>query len=369
MMKKARVLIVDDSVVVRRILCDVVSTEPDLEVAGYASNGRLGLDRIPQVNPDLVVLDLEMPVMDGLQALSAIRRDWPKLPVIMYSSLTLKGASATLDALAMGASDYLTKPNRIVSPSEAIRQVREALIPRIRSLCLPRGGNPGPPGVSKQAIKSSQEGGRRIELVAIGASTGGPNALADLLGGLPGGFPVPIAIVQHMPPIFTGMLAQRLTARTPIPTAEATEGDRPTRGGALLAPGDHHMALQREGAEVVVRLNRGPQENSCRPAVDVLFRTAAESYGPGVLAVVLTGMGQDGLRGAQEIRNQGGIVLAQDEASSVVWGMPGFVARAGLAEEVVPLSNLANAITRRVASSRPSSSATPPAMTEHARNP
>jgi two-component system chemotaxis response regulator CheB len=187
-----------------------------------------------------------------------------------------------------------------------------------------------------------------VEVVAIGVSTGGPNALAELLPGIPAGFPVPILIVQHMPPVFTGLLAQRLAAQCRIPVREGTMGALLGPGVAWIAPGDYHMTIERRAAEVRLRTHQGQPENSCRPAVDVLFRSVAQAYGSRSLAVILTGMGQDGLRGCEAIHETGGQVVVQDEASSVVWGMPGAVALAGLAERVLPLSQMAAEITRRV---------------------
>ncbi len=350
-----RVLIIDDSVVVRRFLGDVLAAEPDLEVAGVAPNGRIGLSKIAQVTPDLVVLDVEMPEMDGLETLAQLRRRWPMLPVIMYSSLTQRGAIATLDALESGANDYVTKPARVNSPAEAEARVRDELIPKILALVPGRRAagaiatRPAP--ISTAPIRSSRPAyapPEPVEIVAIGTSTGGPNALAALIPSLPSDFPVPIVIVQHMPPLFTAMLAERLSSKALIPVREAVSGDRLTPGRAWIAPGDQHMIVTRSGRAPRVELHRGPPENSCRPSADVLFRSVADAYGSGTLGVVLTGMGNDGLRGCEQIRERGGSIFVQDEASSVVWGMPGFVARAGLAERVLPLDDIGPALVGRV---------------------
>jgi two-component system chemotaxis response regulator CheB len=203
-----------------------------------------------------------------------------------------------------------------------------------------------------------------VEVVAIGASTGGPNALAALFPAFPADFPVPIVIVQHMPPVFTGRLAERLSLLSSVETEEAENGELVRLGRAWLAPGDYHMALARDAEAIRLRTHQGPPENSCRPSVDVLFRSVAEVYGPGVLAVILTGMGQDGLRGCERIRAVGGQVLAQDAATSVVWGMPGAVARAGLADVVLPLDQLGMEIVRRVLKGRSPSVCGVPAMKE-----
>jgi two-component system chemotaxis response regulator CheB len=366
-MRKIRVLIVDDAVVVRKMVGDVLSADSALEVVGAAANGRIGLAKIPQVNPDLVTLDMEMPEMDGLQTLAVLRKTYPRLPVIMFSTLTARGAVATLDALSLGANDYVTKPANVGSVAVGMQRIREDLIPKIKALCpgiagierppapslrtlRPENHTPPRPGSSiEQAIHSP---GRRVDIVAIGVSTGGPNALAELLPQLPADFPVPVVIVQHMPPLFTKLLAERLAAKSAIRVNEGAAGALLQPGYAWVAPGDFHMVVARDAAAVRLQMHQGPPENSCRPAVDVLFRSVAKLYGTGALAVVLTGMGQDGLRGCEEIRESGGQILAQDEASSVVWGMPGFVARAGLADKILPLEQMANEITRRVRESR-----------------
>ena len=354
-MPKLRVLIVDDSVVIRRLVSDIISADSDLEVAGVAANGRIALARIPQVNPDIITLDVEMPEMDGLETLKELRKIYPRLPVIMFSTMTERGGVTTLDALSLGASDYVTKPANVGRVGEGIARVRDDLIPKIKALCglrrsefrVPSSGltqNPKP----KTQNLTFRNSGARVEIVAIGTSTGGPNALADLLPELPGDFPVPVVIVQHMPPIFTKLLADRLAARIPLEIAEGNAGDPLRPGKIWIAPGDYHMGLEKSAHGAHVKLNQEPPENSCRPAVDVLFRSVVQVYGAGTLGVILTGMGQDGLRGCEYIREAGGQVLIQDEASSVVWGMPGIVARAGLADKELPLNQLAGEIVRRV---------------------
>ena len=359
-MPKIRVLIVDDAVVVRRLLSDVLTNDPDLEVAGTAANGRIALSKLPQLNPDLVTLDVEMPEMDGLEALAEMRKSYPKLPIIMFSTLTERGASATLDALALGANDYVTKPANVGSVVAATQSIRDELIPKIKAFCSEvtgvakaatavqpsiAGRRAAIPSVTRPQVARPTQ---RVDIVAIGVSTGGPNALAKLLPGLPANFPVPVVIVQHMPPIFTKYLAQRLAASAKIPVCEGAPGDLLRSSGVWLAPGGYHMVLSRKIAAVHIQTNQDPLENSCRPAADVLFRSVSELYGPRTLAVVLTGMGQDGLRGCKTIREAGGQIIVQDEASSVVWGMPGSVAMAGLADQVLPLEQLAPEIVRRV---------------------
>lgn len=352
-MKKIRVLVVDDSVVIRRLLTDILSQDPEIELVGTASNGRLALAKLSHLNPDLVTLDIEMPEMDGLETLPELRKVYPKLPVIMFSTLTSRGAMSTLDALARGATDYVTKPANVGSVSAGMQCVKDQLLPKIKALC--------PFNRVLTPVKASQGAFRPIppirtvtrksghDILAIGSSTGGPQALSVVLRALPQSLSVPVVIVQHMPPVFTQHLAQRLNQESPLTVHEAKAGDTLLPGHAYIAPGDCHLELRREGVAVKTLITHGPPENSCRPAVDVLFRSVASIYGANSLAVILTGMGQDGLRGAGEIARVGGTIVAQDEASSVVWGMPRAVAEAGLANKVLPLSSIAQEIATQVA--------------------
>jgi two-component system, chemotaxis family, protein-glutamate methylesterase/glutaminase len=349
-MSRIRVLIVDDSVVIRRLVSSVLEDDPDLEVVGTASNGRLGVQKIPQCSPDVVTMDVEMPDMDGVTALKEIRKTRPKLPVIMFSTLTERGASATLDALAAGASDYVTKPANVGSVTAGLEAVRRELIPKIKAFAgriAPVRLAPPVPRVAQVAIPRIGQAGT-IRVIAIGVSTGGPSALATVLPALPATLPVPIVIVQHMPAMFTRMLAERLNTQSAIEVVEAQEGMRVRPGHAYVAPGDFHMVVEPKGLELVIALNQNPHENSCRPSVDVLFRSVATQFRSATLGVILTGMGSDGLRGCEMIREAGGQIIAQDEASSVVWGMPGFVAHAGLADRVLPLNLIAGEMIRRV---------------------
>jgi two-component system chemotaxis response regulator CheB len=351
---KIRVLVVDDAAVLRRAVSEELAADPAIEVVGTAANGRIALAKLPQVNPDLVILDVEMPELDGLATLRELRQLYPKLPVIMFSALTERGAEATLDALALGATDYFTKPSGPGGLEESLRVIREELIPEIKTLCArpipkvaPVLDATAPLGTTTGPIRNAP-----IEVIAIGTSTGGPNALADLFAGLPADLPVPIVIVQHMPPMFTRLLAERLSALSAIKVEEGRSGGVLAPGHAWIAPGDFHMTVAREGLQVRVGLNQTPPENSCRPAVDVLFNSVARTFGPNSLAVILTGMGQDGLRGCTTIRATGGQVIAQDEVTSVVWGMPGYVARAGLADRVMPLGLIAGEVVNRVRAGR-----------------
>ncbi len=354
-MDRIRVLVVDDSFVVRRVVTEELMAQPDIEVAGSAATGRIALEKAAQLDPDMVILDIEMPEMDGLTALSHLRRSHPRTKVIMFSSLTELGAAATLEALSRGASDFFPKPSG-AGGLEASRQlIRAELIPAIRAL----GQRPdkrsrhAPQTVDKPpsgAMRARPAG--RIDVVAIGASTGGPNALMELFSGLPADFPAPLLVVQHMPPMFTQMLAERLTKHSKIATVEAQSGMELTPGKAWIAPGDFHLEVVREGYRVRTQIHQAPPENACRPAVDPLFRSVARVFGDHCLAVVLTGMGQDGLRGCETIRAKGGQIVVQDEATSIVWGMPGNVARAGFADQVTPLPKLASEIMRRVSNNR-----------------
>jgi two-component system chemotaxis response regulator CheB len=364
---KIRVLIVDDAVVIRKLVTDALAADPDLEIVGSAANGRIALQKIPQCNPDVVTLDVEMPEMDGLETLRHLRPDYPKLPVIMFSTLTERGAQVTFDALALGASDYVTKPVAVVGGlAEGLQRIRDELIPRIKALCRRSIFTPVTPDLAPcaepgrgagaamaRAVSSVRPAAGPIDLLVIGVSTGGPNALAAMLPQLKADLPVPVLIVQHMPAMFTKLLAERLDSQCKLRCREAMEGDQIQPGVIYIAPGDFHMTAQRRGVSPTIALNQDPPENSCRPAVDVLFRSAASLYGPNLLGVVLTGMGQDGLRGCEEIAQRGGRVFVQDEASSVVWGMPGFVARAGLAQKVLPLDTMAIEIVRAIEQSRP----------------
>jgi two-component system, chemotaxis family, protein-glutamate methylesterase/glutaminase len=347
-----RILIVDDSVVVRKLLCEALSSDPQLEVVATASDGRIALAKIAQLHPDLITLDVEMPNMNGMETLVELRKLHPQLPVIMFSTLTERGAAATLDALSLGASDYVTKPIHSSGPTAAIATIQAELLPKIKALCARSPQKPVlvlPPRLAPAVRRTAH---RRIEVVAIGTSTGGPNALAAVVPCIPRDFPVPIVIVQHMPPLFTRLLAERLTAHSQISVREGSTGTMLCPGQAWLAPGDFHMTVKRSGVSARLELNQDPPENSCRPAVDVLFHSVAEAYHGNCLAVVMTGMGADGVIGCRFIREQGGEVIVQDEASSVVWGMPGLVHSSGLADAVYPLDQLGQEITRRVLQSR-----------------
>jgi two-component system chemotaxis response regulator CheB len=351
------VLIVDDSAVIRRLLTSILESEPDIDVVAAAANGRMALEKLTECRPDIVILDVEMPVMDGLATLRALRIDYPKLPVVMFSSLTERGAAATLDALAAGASDYVTKPAGAGSVAVSLDQARGELVPKVRALVgavrdraagvtapLPAAASSAAPSVPFTPSPRRAGLPERVEVIAVGCSTGGPDALAAIVAQLPKDFPVPILVVQHMPPLFTRMFAERLGRNCELPVQEAAEDQLIEPGTILVAPGDSHLTVRRQGLGVRVRLSDAPPEHYCRPAVDVLFRSVAEVYGNATLACVLTGMGRDGALGAERVRAAGGRIVVQDQATSVVWGMPGAVVKAGLADDVVPLAGVADTL-------------------------
>ncbi|GAA1762911.1 chemotaxis response regulator protein-glutamate methylesterase [Nocardioides hankookensis] len=352
-MARIRVLVVDDSVVIRKLVSDLLAEDPDIEVVGTAVNGRAGLQKIALLKPDLVTMDVEMPELNGIETVRSLRQSGSRIPVIMFSTLTERGAEATLDALAAGASDYVPKPANVGSVGRSMEQVREALIPRIKSLVHRPGvvsttGTVAPVRPAPVVLRSPAprpSGGHR--LLVIGASTGGPEALSTLLSALPP-LPVPIAVVQHMPPLFTTQFAARLNRQLDVEVTEAVHGQVLRPGTVCIAPGEFHLEVVSDKRGLVTRLTQDPPENYCRPAVDVLFRSAAAAVGGSVLGVVLTGMGADGAKGSRNIVDRGGAVLAQDQHTSVVWGMPGAVTNAGLAERVLPLAELPAEITRRL---------------------
>jgi two-component system chemotaxis response regulator CheB len=355
--ERIRVLVVDDSVVIRRLVSNALEQDPDLEVVGVAANGSIALQRIPQYNPDVLTLDIEMPEMDGLETLRRLRREYPQLRVIMFSTLTERGAAVTLEALTLGASDYVTKASNEGSLDRSMSRLREELIPKIKQFFLLPGrsraaARPEPAHVQVapplwQNMPVQQSTKMRPEVVAIGVSTGGPTALGTILPQLPAEFPLPILIVQHMPPLFTRFLADRLCTSCRLSVKEASHGDQVAAGKILIAPGDFHLKVAGNRSLAHVCLDQSPPQNSCRPAVDALFSSISEAYGGAVIAVILTGMGQDGLRGAKILKAQGASIIAQDEASSVVWGMPGAIVNAGLADRVLPLDHVVPEILRR----------------------
>jgi two-component system chemotaxis response regulator CheB len=376
-----RILAADDSAVMRSILWKLFllqkehrsSELPRMELCGIARDGVECLEQVKQVRPDVLVLDLEMPRLNGLEVLDRLRLENSELPVIMCSAYTEHGARSTLEALARGASDYVTKPAGQRDFDAAMQSLSQQLLPRIAALAKDAIGEEKKTG--KSFFSNSSQNARpkeiaskassSIEVVVIGLSTGGPSALEQLLPKLPKDFPVPVLIVQHMPKLFTGALAERLDKCCALRVEQAYDNATVRPGTVWLAPGDAHMEIaprrlmsadEDKGAARVsgrVRLHQQMPLNHCMPSVDYLFFSAARMYGAGTLALVMTGMGADGLNGARAVHQRGGVVLAQDEASSAVWGMPGRVSEAGIASATLPLWGIASALKQRVSEGRP----------------
>jgi two-component system chemotaxis response regulator CheB len=355
--RKIRVLVVDDSAVIRGLVTRWLSGEGDIEVVGAAVNGKDGVDHAEKFKPDLIILDMEMPVMDGVTALPAIRKVAPNARVIMASTLTQRGAEVTIKALAAGASDYIPKPD--ASQLAGTADYKRELLAKVRSLgaravsaanrsqaysmaslALSGARANAPPAPTLRVVTQKLI----PEAIFIGSSTGGPEALREVIEGLAGKLRVPVFITQHMPPMFTKILADHLTKQTKASVVEASDGLQAQPGVFYIAPGDRHMIISRHLSVTRINLSDAPPENFCRPAVDPMFRSAAETYGEKALAVILTGMGQDGLLGAKPLVTKGVQLIAQDEETSVVWGMPGAVARAGLATACKPITEIAPAI-------------------------
>jgi two-component system chemotaxis response regulator CheB len=371
-----RVLIVDDSVVFRKILKEALEKQPGITVVGTAVNGKDAIRKMRQLRPDLAVLDVEMPEMNGLQTLDEIRRQRLNVGAIMFSTLTAQGASTTLEALQKGAFDFVPKPTGTGAFVESVKRIQEELIPKIQAYSSNGNGHGRPAGLrtpaggkrpvanrAGQNLRTTgtpgQAGAKRgpstsrispvavklaPEAVAIGVSTGGPNALNEVIPRFPANFRLPVFLVQHMPPVFTTQLAARLDQKSKLKVVEARDGEEVKGGTVYIAPGDYHMTVKVRDRRKFISLNQDPPENSCRPAVDVLFRSVAQVYGPRVVAVVMTGMGQDGFKGAQVLKKKGARIIAQDRETSVVWGMPRFVSDAGLADRVCPLDRITTTI-------------------------
>lgn len=352
-LRPVRVMVVDDSAVVRGLVSRWITAEQGLVLAGTAPNGRVALDLVDTVAPDILLLDLDMPVLDGVAALPLLLRRRPGLSVVVVSTLTRRNAEISLRCLTLGALDYLPKPSgpRDLTASAAFR---DELVGKLHGLSARhRVGRPGSAPAASPAWRPPRlRPGAAVpaRAVLIGASTGGPRAVIQVLRSLaPAAHEMPILVVQHMPPIFTSVFAAQIAAETGLAAAEARDGERVVAGRVFVAPGGRHMGLRSDGASVVVRLDDGPALHHCRPSVDVLLNEAAEVYGAAAMAVILTGMGTDGLDGARRLAALGAAIVAQDEASSVVWGMPGAVAKAGLARQVLPLGEIAGAIEARFA--------------------
>ncbi|WP_428392550.1 protein-glutamate methylesterase/protein-glutamine glutaminase [Lichenicoccus sp.] len=340
---RIRVLVCDDSFTIRSIIARILGSDPEIEVAGLAADGAKAAEALRAGNIDVVVLDVEMPVMDGLTALPLLLRIDPGVRIIMASALTTQGGAITMRALAAGAADYVPKP----AAAQADEFAREILTKvkgqaRLRRLGAAIGRLPAAP---PPTLTLQPQPARTPLLLAIGSSTGGPQALFAFFRALAAPLPVPIVVTQHMPPLFTRSLAEHIERQGPRSCREAGDRQPLLPDHILIAPGDRHMTIMATEAGLRIRLTDDPPENSCRPAVDPMLRSAAVACQGRVLAVILTGMGQDGLRGGKAVLDAGGSILAQDEASSVVWGMPGAVARAGLCHAVLPIDELARKVS------------------------
>lgn len=361
-MSRIRVLVVDDSVVVRRIVSDVLGQDRRIEVVGIAANGRLALTKVAQLQPDLVTMDVEMPEMGGIETVAELRAQGYRMPIVMFSTLTERGATATLDALAAGATDYVTKPSGTASVREALARVAHDLIPRILAL-VPRtedvvdvrqpaapahAAHAAPPvdvlAPGAEPVTRPMPAAHPVQLVVVASSTGGPEALTRVLRGLTAPPPVPVLVVQHMPPVFTRQLAARLDRVGPAAVVEAGDDEPLLPGTVYIAPGDRHLGVDTRTGMLRTALDDSPPINFCRPAADVLFRSAVRAVRGELLGVVLTGMGVDGRQGCVDVVGAGGTVLVQDQPSSVVWGMPGAVATAGLAHRVLPVDQIPAAV-------------------------
>lgn len=418
-----KVLVVDDSIVFRKILEEALNRQVGIRVVGTAKNGKEALQLIRTHRPHLVVLDVEMPEMNGLQTLDEIRRQKLNVGVIMFSSLTSEGARTTLEALSKGAFDFVPKPAGTGAFAESVKKIQEDLVPKIRvyaesqKIAIPKptakivtatqpsttapAAHPAPgktipapsepsktstgvssprktpaapqvarPVMSNRSTAAPVSSGNitaqatprpsriaatrtgQIEIVGIGVSTGGPNALNEVIPKLPANFNLPVLLVQHMPPVFTTQLANRLNEKSKVKVVEAQEGMKIEPGTVYLAPGDYHMEITVNGTERIISLNQKPPENSCRPAVDVLFRSISQVYGGRSLAVIMTGMGQDGFKGIQELKAKGAAIIAQNQETCVVWGMPKFVVESGLADRICPLNEIASAIVEMTMTSK-----------------
>lgn len=344
---RTRVLIVDDSALVRQILTEVLSRDPGIEVVGTASDAHVAREKIKSLNPDVITLDVEMPKMDGITFLRNLMRLRP-MPVVMVSSLTERGADVTLDALALGAVDYMPKPKIDLAATlrdygnELIEKVKTAARARVRALDPAR---PVPGGAASRVRSVSRPLQTTDRIIAIGASTGGTEALREVLTNLPPDAPG-VVIAQHMPQAFNGAFIKRMDTLCAMTVCEAQDGQHILPGHVYISPGDRHLMVVRDGARYMCRIDDGTPVNRHKPSVDVLFRSVAQNVGRNAIGVLLTGMGKDGARGLKEMREAGSHTIAQDEATSVVWGMPGEAVAIGAAQRVLPLHEIAPNLRR-----------------------
>ncbi len=347
-MNKIKVLVVDDSAIYRKILTNILSSDPQIEVVGAAANGKIALDMIRAFKPDVITLDLEMPEMDGLETLEHIKKDKIPVGVIVFSSHSKAGAKMTFEALERGAFDFLPKPSGN-SFTQNTQKIATSLIPKIK-LCYVKKKTSS---FNRATIPSTKEKilpfrSAKKEVIAVGSSTGGPIALKEVLSHIDSHVSVPILIVQHMPPIFTSQLAEMLNKISPFEIKEAENGEVVREKIGYIAPGDYHMEVKQKNSTSVIKLHKGPPENNCRPSVDVLFRSIAQVYEDRAVAVILTGMGSDGFKGAKMMKEKGAYIIAQDEETSTVWGMPRAVAEGGVADVVIPLFEIPKLISKIV---------------------
>jgi two-component system chemotaxis response regulator CheB len=357
-------MVVDDTVTYRKIISGLLAEFPEAHVVGAAANGKIALQRIENDRPDLLLLDVEMPEMDGLEVLRRLRAAGSGVGAIMLSALTSRGAQTTLTALELGAFDFILKPAG-GSMEENAGKLRQEIRPRLAAFArsrqvrqILRGGAAAPaarspePAPVQAAARSAPRSRPAVEVVAIGISTGGPKALSQMLPRLPAGLAVPLLVVQHMPPTFTRSLADDLNTRCNLRVYEAHDGQRAAPGQILIAPGGKQMRAERDSGGLVVRITDDPPENSCRPSVDYLFRSLAAACGAATVGVIMTGMGNDGSAGCSAIHDLGGFIIAQDEASCVVFGMPREPIERGIADVVLPLERIAAEIARQAGAAR-----------------
>ncbi len=355
-----KVLVVDDSVVFRSVVRDLLNAHPDVSVVGVAANGRIALRQVELLRPDLLTLDFEMPELDGLGVLKALKEQGTHAPgAIMLSAFTQQGARVTIEALHLGAFDFVPKP-QTSSPTESRRELQRTLLPKVDAFAVSRGlprsgkavsGSPAAtsrrqPVARKRLVSASPVFKLQPQVVAIGVSTGGPEALLHVIPRLPADFPLPVLLVQHMPPVFTRSLAEDLDRRSRLSVCEAEDGQQVRRGWVYIAPGGKQMKVVQQGGQPTIRITDDPPVKSCRPSVDYLFESLVETYQGRVLAVVMTGMGDDGADGCQRLKAAGGTVIAQDRATCVVWGMPRAVVERELADFEVPLDEIPSTILR-----------------------
>ena len=350
-----RVIVVDDSAIIRGLISRALEGEPNIRVVASAGNGEMAVEALRRIPADVIILDIEMPIMDGLTAIPKLKAIDAAVQIVMASTLTQKNAEVSLKAMSLGATDYIPKPSsrELATPGdfqrELIEKVRVLGIVAQRSGVRPSQGAqlaarvpPPPPEKKKIVLRTASF--PRPDVIAIGSSTGGPQALFEVIKGMGPGLAQPVVITQHMPPAFTTILSEHISRQCGVPCAEAKDGEVIKAGHFYVAPGDFHLLLVKRSEGTTVKLTKDAPENFCRPAVDPMLRSLVEIYGNRVLAVILTGMGQDGWKGCDAVVNAGGSVVAQDEATSVVWGMPGAVATAGLCSSVLALTEIGGTV-------------------------